>query len=169
MSRECRLCKKIIPNRIKIDGKTRNLINRKFCLDCSPFGGHNTNQNDPSQKKQSKYKNWTEDQKMIHKARVYRKGLLRKEKLIKDSGNGCKKCGYNKCHRGLHFHHLDPNVKLFELNLSNLWSKPWEEIEKEWKKCELLCSNCHAEIEDIKSEHSIYRKIIKERWGDSFF
>jgi hypothetical protein len=27
---------------VLVDGKTRNLQNRKFCLDCSPFGKHNT-------------------------------------------------------------------------------------------------------------------------------
>jgi hypothetical protein len=148
----------------------RHLNNRKFCLECSPFGGHNTNKVDPAikGKKNGKYADWSEDEKLIHRARVYRKALIRKAKLIEDAGNGCQECGYNKCYRALHFHHLDSTTKSFELNLPNLWSKSWESILKEYEKCKLLCSNCHAEISDLKSEHGIYRKIIKEKWGDSF-
>lgn len=40
--RVCLKCGCTFNNYIKIEGKTRNLINRKFCLDCSPFGLHNT-------------------------------------------------------------------------------------------------------------------------------
>ena len=53
-SRACR-CGQIIPFTCVIDGKRRNLKNRKFCLDCSPFGLHNTrnlsfSRSDPAEK-----------------------------------------------------------------------------------------------------------------------
>lgn len=38
----CEKCTSEFPILVKIDGKTRNLGNRKFCLKCSPFGAHNT-------------------------------------------------------------------------------------------------------------------------------
>lgn len=38
----CLKCHKKFPFLIIIDGKRRNIQRRKYCLDCSPFGEHNT-------------------------------------------------------------------------------------------------------------------------------
>ena len=38
----CLKCDKDFPNFLIIDGKKRNLSKRKYCVDCSPFGHHNT-------------------------------------------------------------------------------------------------------------------------------
>jgi hypothetical protein len=38
----CKNCNKEFPNKINIDGETKALIGRKFCLECSPHGGRNT-------------------------------------------------------------------------------------------------------------------------------
>ena len=38
----CIKCNKDFPQFITIEGKKKNLQNRKYCLDCSPFGQHNT-------------------------------------------------------------------------------------------------------------------------------
>lgn len=38
----CNLCGNYFPSRIEIDGRYVGLYKRKYCLDCSPFGGHNT-------------------------------------------------------------------------------------------------------------------------------
>lgn len=38
----CRSCNIDFLNQALIRGKVRNLQRRKFCLDCSPFGAHNT-------------------------------------------------------------------------------------------------------------------------------
>ena len=38
----CLKCGKVFPFEVEIDGKTRNLGGRKYCLDCSAFGKHNT-------------------------------------------------------------------------------------------------------------------------------
>jgi hypothetical protein len=44
---ECKKCGKPIPATIIIDGKKRNLCNRKFCLECSPFGSMNRSKYGP--------------------------------------------------------------------------------------------------------------------------
>ena len=38
----CRLCGAYFPNWLEVEGKPRNLSSRKYCLDCSPRGRHNT-------------------------------------------------------------------------------------------------------------------------------
>ena len=38
----CKKCQDTFPNWVTIDGKPRNLGSRKYCLECSPFGSHNT-------------------------------------------------------------------------------------------------------------------------------
>src|ERR1017187_7080284 len=42
LMKNCLSCGKEIKTFQKIDGKIRNLQNRKYCLECSPFGEHNT-------------------------------------------------------------------------------------------------------------------------------
>ena len=39
---DCRLCGLHFPNRVMIDGQLRNVSTRRYCLDCSPSGLHNT-------------------------------------------------------------------------------------------------------------------------------
>jgi len=38
----CKRCKKSFESHIWINGKRRNLQNRIYCFECSPFGLHNT-------------------------------------------------------------------------------------------------------------------------------
>ena len=153
---------------INIEGKQKNLQNRKFCLRCSPYGAHNTSKHDPVKRVKRKYGEYTEKQKDDIKSLLYRKALQRKIELIKLNGGACK-CGYNKCIRALEFHHKDPKVKLFGLSLNNLWSKSWEEILAESQKCELLCSNCHRELEYAISLKNLawYNLLIKEELLES--
>lgn len=72
------------------------------------------------------------------------KGLLRKLLLIKERGNKCEKCGYNKNITALEFHHLKD--KQFTLDIRNLGRKSIDVIKEEVNKCLLLCSNCHQEL-----------------------
>jgi hypothetical protein len=74
------------------------------------------------------------------------RGLKRKILLLNKSGNKCSKCGYNKCTASLSFHHTNPKEKSFGLDLRALSNRTWSKIEAEFKKCELLCLNCHAEL-----------------------
>jgi ferredoxin len=49
--------------------------------------------------------------------------------------------------RALHFHHVDPTEKRIEINAKGI-ALSLQTLRNEAKKCVLLCSNCHAEIED---------------------
>ena len=40
--KHCKNCRKEIPSWVVIDGISHGLSNRRFCLECSPFGKHNT-------------------------------------------------------------------------------------------------------------------------------
>lgn len=73
------------------------------------------------------------------------RGLVRKKELIKLCGGKCNICGYNKNIAALQFHHIEPELKSFELDMRNLSNRTWHRILEEFKKCELLCANCHAE------------------------
>lgn len=148
--RFCRQCGTKIPNWFKIDGIRKNLRSRKFCLTCSPFRGHNTKTGGPDSpnKHRGPYANWSDAAKKQNKDCIYKRGRRRKKKLVELAGGSCKRCSYKKNMRALSFHHRDPSKKKFGLTLNNLWSKNWETILTEFKKCDMYCLNCHAEIED---------------------
>lgn len=75
-------------------------------------------------------------------------GSKRKQLLIEKCGGKCKICGYNKCQRSLSFHHRDRATKKFSLDCRNLANRSWSSILKELEKCDMVCMNCHFEIED---------------------
>ena len=50
-------------------------------------------------------------------------------------------------HPALHFHHVEPAEKRLELNAKGI-SLALDTLRAEAQKCVLLCSNCHAEVED---------------------
>lgn len=60
------------------------------------------------------------------------------------SNIGCQVCGetFWAC---LHWHHVDPNSKAFNVALRSNGSI--ETIRDELRKCTLVCSNCHRKIE----------------------
>jgi len=68
----------------------------------------------------------------------------KKKYLVKIMGGECILCGYNRCLRAMHFHHLNSHEKEFDLSQMLYW----DEIEKELEKCVLLCSNCHMEVHE---------------------
>lgn len=145
--RRCRKCGENIPWRIVIDNKVKHLVNRKYCLKCSPWGKHNTKKDiDSPSKKRLPYAQWPEKWKKTLQLSNYRRSQKRKNQLVKMSGGKCLICGYNKCVDALIFHHRNPEEKLFGMDLATLAQKKWETVEKEWEKCDLLCSNCHVEL-----------------------
>lgn len=92
-------------------------------------------------------------QKKKHYRANKKKYFLRNKKRISEIWDfvnqfkeKCEKCGYDKCKKALDFHHKDPSKKEIEIGKSavNGWCKA--RIEKEIKKCIVLCKNCHAEI-----------------------
>lgn len=78
-----------------------------------------------------------------------------KKQLIEIFGGKCEICGYNKYQGALEFHHVDPTKKEFGISARGL-SKAFDKMLNEAKKCILVCSNCHMEIEnnitDISSD-----------------
>ena len=75
----------------------------------------------------------------------------RKQKLVFLKGGKCQICNYSKCITALQFHHRNKNTKKFKLSGVNLTRYTWKQILTEVEKCDLLCSNCHAEIPDGKN------------------
>lgn len=165
-------CGKPIPAYPRIDGKVRNLRNRSHCLECQPF---NTKWSDLTKdqpyrgtKKDGKvivYKDFPETAKNETRARIFWLAYNRKAKLVHENGGCCQKCGYNKSYRALSFHHRNPAEKYIKLSYGELTRYSWEVLSTESKKCDLLCSNCHMEVEDEimkkDSQVDINENIIK--------
>ncbi len=168
MSRECRKCGEYIPYQVTIDGEIRNLQNRKFCLKCSSFKGRNTSPNDPVIRRAKVWKLYSEKQKDSVKICNYKRALQLRRELYLKSGGKCSKCGYYQCERALTFHHRNHEEKSFGLSLNQLWSKDRDSIFKEWEKCELLCMNCHAEVEDAISRKTSIVQRVNEKYGTDF-
>ena len=70
-----------------------------------------------------------------------------KETVIREKGGRCVICGYCRCIRALHLHHVDPETKLFGIAQRGL-TRGIAEVREEAKKCVALCANCHMEVED---------------------
>lgn len=136
---QCAKCEKAFSNRVVIDGKARNINRRKYCLECSPFGVHNTKQIHLPPKKREYYDG--------HYKYVKKRRKVLKERLVGLKGGKCTVCGYNKCFAALDFHHVDPTQKLFCLSTDMLARKPWDVILAEAAKTVILCKNCHTEVE----------------------
>jgi 5-methylcytosine-specific restriction endonuclease McrA len=66
--------------------------------------------------------------------------------LVEEAGGACRLCGYDRYVGALQFHHLDPAQKRFALSVGGL-TRSLEKAREESRKCVLLCSNCHAEVE----------------------
>jgi len=177
---ECRKCQQKFPNRIKIEGKVKNIGRRKYCLDCSPFGSHNTRKLEIEQEGILDFKlcKWCGETKSKEEfyIRSDRNSLYyyckkcsnerdkvnqkirsreRKIKLIMLKGGKCQSCGYDKNLAALVFHHRDPSLKEYELSTVGLRISSWSKCLKEAEKCNLLCQNCHLEFH--YPQHSDWR------------
>lgn len=103
----------------------------------------------------SRYKNNPNYIAHQNKSRIKYRPVLRqrrrdiKERLIVLFGGKCICCGYNAYSGALDFHHRDRKEKKFSLSkhYSNHCSSCFDMILEEAKKCDLVCSNCHREIE----------------------
>lgn len=66
---------------------------------------------------------------------------------------GCCKCGDKRSYV-LDFHHIEPETKYNTIaHMTKSASK--ENLEKEIKKCVLLCANCHREFHYLEKEQNI--------------
>jgi 5-methylcytosine-specific restriction endonuclease McrA len=77
---------------------------------------------------------------------VTRRRRKLKATLVEEAGGSCRLCGYSRYVGALEFHHLDPSQKAFGLSLGGM-TRSLARARAEARKCVLLCSNCHAEVE----------------------
>ncbi len=161
----CKICLTSFPNHIMIDGKVKNVQNRRFCIQCSPFGKHNTRQLDQLSPVHMNKKNCPrcKTEKPGNEFYKRRKGndfsvyckrctseetIERqhkfKEKCVQYKGGKCQHCGYSQCNAAMEFHHIDPTKKDFTISHSKLTSFNLS-IMTELDKCVLLCCRCHRE------------------------
>ena len=66
--------------------------------------------------------------------------------LMEEAGGRCALCGYDRYPGALQFHHRNPTEKAFALGARGV-TFSIERASAEARKCVLLCSNCHAEVE----------------------
>lgn len=167
----CKKCQNSFPTRIVIEGRERNLCNRKFCLSCSPFNKHNTRNlivvsvsdefllkklNEPkfclrcSQNKPADdfYKCRKKIDKLAYCKTCTKQETLERQRRFKQQcidykGGKCEICDYNRCIAALEFHHLNPESKDFLI--SGRYSLT-DKVKNELDKCQLCCAVCHREI-----------------------
>jgi len=68
-----------------------------------------------------------------------------RRRLIEEFGGECAICGFDQP-VSLEFHHLDRETKEFGFAARGN-TRSYESLREEAKKCVLLCSNCHAQVE----------------------
>lgn len=160
---QCRICDAPFPNHVWIDGKLRNLSNRKFCLSCSPFGRHNT-RNSEAMQMPAGMRRCPQCRQVLLLDQFYRRRnnkhasvycractntvtIARQQKLkrlaVAYKGGKCQNCGYDRYIGSLEFHHMDPEAKDFDVANCKLTS--FNRVRPELDKCVLLCANCHRE------------------------
>lgn len=174
----CEKCSASFPNSVIIDGKIRNLQNRKYCLDCSPFNQHNTKNLVNIQRTSTRnvfqlpddglrrcarckemlavanfYFNRTGDKltsycKACANAQTIKRQQALKRQCVLYKGGKCQRCGYSRYVGALEFHHIDPKQKDFIL--SHARNTTFEKVKPEIDKCMLVCSNCHRELHAIE-------------------
>ena len=91
-----------------------------------------------------------------------------KTRAMKYGGGECQKCGYDKCWRALHFHHIDPLKKefnIFEGRPGHFKVRNWDKLKIEIDKCILLCANCHTELHfnDKKQDNPSVKQLKLKR------
>lgn len=175
MPKICQRCGNEFPLRMIIDGKMRSLDARKMCIECSPFGSHNT-------RSPAVFRSFNAGEKRCPKCQQtkplvdfhIRSGELRsgkpsgycrdcyngqvltrirslKEALCRYKGGKCVGCGYDRYFGSMDFHHLDPAHKDFTISdyrkasVSDDGVLP-KDLRDELDKCVLVCACCHREI-----------------------
>lgn len=93
------------------------------------------------------------------KFHVDRRRRQLKKLAVDYKGSKCERCGYSKCIWALDFHHRDRSTKSFNISRKG-FTHSWEKTKAELDKCDLLCANCHREIENELQGN-------KQDWFDS--
>lgn len=162
----CKACGASFPNWVLIDGVRKNLRARSYCLDCSPWGAHNTKRlsvyrvvNDVEHKLCPNCEEWkpldgfhTAGTKDYHRqswckpclnGRSRELAATLKSKAVAYKGGACHDCGENFPDYIYDFHHRDPEDKDFKISHHLTRNLDWQAVTQELDKCDLLCANCH--------------------------
>lgn len=175
----CKKCGNKFPKKIIIEGKERNLQNRKFCLICSPFGTHNTRDlaSEIKGNKSNVYVRFCSKCGKKYNAQR-RKGIQchycyfkkREKEIVKKVqeivGASCWLCNYDLYWGNLSFHHMEPENKLFNLSTRDLVGHSWSKVFLEMKKCVLVCCRCHGEIHGEIIDNLKIKQIYIEKWDE---
>ncbi|QNN45370.1 hypothetical protein H9L17_08995 [Thermomonas brevis] len=97
------------------------------------------------------------------------RGLARKLELVEVCGGKCSRCGYARNMAALSWHHLDPELKAFNLDVRSLSNRNRDAIDAELRKCILLCANCHAEAHFPELDMSSVQRLRKKSDHSSGF
>jgi hypothetical protein len=76
-----------------------------------------------------------------------RRRIKHKTILVAEAGGKCIHCGYDQCQGAFHFHHRNPSTKSF--TVSSSLNMSLRKLRVEAAKCDLVCNNCHTEIEQV--------------------
>ena len=89
----------------------------------------------------------------------------RRIEVVKLLGGRCSRCGYDKCIAALHLHHTDPSMK--DPDWKNIRKHSLDKIRERVGQCELLCSNCHAELHWGNLPEELVRRFSLQpgEWG----
>lgn len=127
----CLKCTQEFPNWVVIEGQNRNTSNRKFCLECSPFGM--LNRSDLRKRPLHKSPIMMSDSELFVVGPTYHHSTLKKRLLLRGVLYECTKCGISEWHGkplALHLDHI--NGVPDDHRLDNL---------------RLLCPNCHSQTD----------------------
>ena len=127
MPRRCAACGKSFPIHVVIDGVRHNLGSRHFCLECSPFGLHNTSKRPVGAREGAE-------------ADAFRRRSMLRELAFSITGPWCRDCG-TADKTVLGFHHVDPATKEFDVSA---FLGSTDRLRREAEKCIVLCATCHA-------------------------
>src|SRR5712691_9501952 len=130
----CAACGRQFPAKIVIDGRMRSLYRRRFCLECSPFGSHNTSTR-PLARSEDLDRARRDRRREQFRRSLRKRRRSRKRELVEAYGGKCIACGYSACLEALQFHHRDAATKQF--SLAN-FSGSYKQMRVEAEKCDLL-------------------------------
>lgn len=141
----CHKCLTDFPVSVKIEGKTRILSSRKYCLQCSPFKSNNRLKLCQKEKKNTECasckKSTIRGRKLCTTCITNSRRFKIKKAAVEYLGSKCHECGWSGDLCGFDFHHRDSDSK--EFNIGNSFYYSLIRIKQELDKCTLLCACCH--------------------------
>lgn len=150
----CLHCGTAFPNRVVVDNRVRVLQRRRYCLECSPFGAHNTRRLhlSSSRARVGPCATCGRSGPKTHSTcasctQAKRRRRLR-TRVLQLVGNVCWVCGYGGTDGHwpvLDFHHVKAETKAFPVSITATTTYAWQQVVLEMRKCVLLCCRCHRE------------------------